>query len=131
MGSKASKKPRAGREQVLPFERFDPGRTVPPGLVGAHRNNVYSVLTFRSPSKWGEILTLIITRLDRQPVRNRKHIQKVKDMLVSPMVEAVEIFPSKEEAERFDVENATYLWVLPKGKRLPFGLGKSEFGGTE
>jgi hypothetical protein len=79
-------------------------------------NNIYRVLVRREPP----IVHLTITRLDGQPCKNWRHFQLIKNEIVGPEFEAVELFPA--ESRLVDMDNEYHLWVnADNGFRFPFG----------
>jgi hypothetical protein len=67
------------------------------------------------------VIQLTITRHDRQPCHEWRHFQQIKNELVGPEYEAVELFPA--ESRLVDTSNEYHLWVQPTpGVRLPFGF---------
>ncbi len=67
-----------------------------------------------------EPLWLIVRRLDGQPARDWRHLQRIKNQLAGEDREALELFP--DERRLVDVSNVTHLWVLRRGQRIPFGF---------
>lgn len=68
-------------------------------------NNIYRVQLRREPP----IVQLTITRLDGQPCKNWRHFQQIKNELVGPEFEAVELYPA--ESRLVDMDNEYHLWV--------------------
>ena len=65
------------------------------------------------------VVQLSVKRLDRAPVRRWRDLQRVKNEVAGPEVEACEIFPA--ESRLVDTSNQFHLWCLPPGVRFPFG----------
>ena len=59
---------------------------------------------------WPDFLHLSIIRLDLQEVRSWSDMQEIKNQLVGPDYEAIEVFPA--ESRRVDMGNAYHLWVF-------------------
>lgn len=79
-------------------------------------NNIYRVQVRREPP----IVHLTITRLDGQPCKNWRHFQQIKNEIVGPEFEAVELFPA--ESRLVDMDNEYHLWVNGDAAfRFPFG----------
>lgn len=79
-------------------------------------NNLYRVQVRREPP----IVHLTITRLDGQPCKNWRHFQQIKNDIVGPEFEAVELFPA--ESRLVDMDNEYHLWVNADAAfRFPFG----------
>jgi hypothetical protein len=70
-------------------------------------NHLYQVNLTRHPEK--KLVELSIRRRDRQPIRNWRHLQEIKNMLVGPEHEGFELFPA--ESRLVDTANQYYMWV--------------------
>jgi hypothetical protein len=64
-------------------------------------------------------LHLSIKRRDKQPVRDWRALQMIKNDVAGPEREAVELFPA--ESRRIDTANQYHLWVEALGRRIPVG----------
>ena len=63
---------------------------------------------------------LDISRIDGQPCTNWKDFQQIKNELIGPECEGVELFPAEDRL--VDMANQYHLWVIPDAKyRFPFG----------
>jgi hypothetical protein len=63
---------------------------------------------------------LDITRCDGRPCTNWRDFQQIKNELVGPEFEGVELFPA--ESRLVDTANQYHMWVRPQtGYRFPFG----------
>jgi hypothetical protein len=79
-------------------------------------NDLYMVQIDKQPPS----IHLIIQRLDGQTCKEWSHFQKIKNELVGPEFEAVELYPA--DSRLVDTRNEYHLWVLADPtKRLPFG----------
>jgi hypothetical protein len=63
---------------------------------------------------------LSVKRFDEQPIHSWQVLQSIKNELVGPEREAVELFPS--ESRLVDTANIYHLWVLAEGERFNFGF---------
>ncbi len=64
---------------------------------------------------------LDITRRDGEVCSNWQDFQKIKNELVGPECEGVELFPA--ESRLVDTANQYHLWVMPNTRyRFPFGF---------
>lgn len=54
------------------------------------------------------------------PLHDWRHFQKIKNELVGPEIEAIEMYPA--ESRLVDTSNQFHLWCLPPGKKIPFGF---------
>ena len=83
-------------------------------------NNRYHVYVKLISTLWGDMLHLSIKRNDRGVWRDWRDLQRIKNEIAGPECEAVEMFPA--ESRMVDTANQYHLWVLPPGKRFPFGF---------
>jgi hypothetical protein len=92
-------------------------------------NSIYQVnVRYLKPGQRGyprekgaEHLThLSIKRRDKKPIRDWRHMQRIKNEVLGPDVEACELFPA--EARLVDTSNQYHLWALPEGKAFPWGF---------
>jgi hypothetical protein len=83
-------------------------------------NSLYQVnVTHPSP----DLTHLSIKRRDKEPVHDWRHLQWIKNLLVGPENEAVEIYPA--ESRIVDQANQYHLWVFTDPKyRIPFGFNE-------
>lgn len=64
---------------------------------------------------------LSIHRHDRQPIRDWRHLQRIKNELVGPSHEAIEIYPADDRL--VDTANEYHLWCFEDETfRLPIGF---------
>jgi hypothetical protein len=81
------------------------------------RNELYLVQVGGTPP----YLRLTIWRHDRQACQNWRHLQQIKNELIGPEHEAVELFPA--ESRLVDTANEYHLWVhVDPHFRFPFGF---------
>lgn len=103
-----------------PFERDFNWRPPPPLTEhGGHMcfvNSRYAVIVVLLPAGW---IQLEVVSRDGLPVRRWRDLQRIKNELVGPEREAVEVFPA--ESRLHDPGNAYDLWVAPADYRFPFG----------
>lgn len=70
---------------------------------------------------WPDCWHLSIKRIDRQPIHDWRDLQRIKNHLVGPEHEAVEIYPA--ESRLVDTANQYHLFVLVEpGLRIPLGF---------
>ena len=95
-------------------------------------NNLYQVAR-RDPfpdEVSGQIgfIHLSIKRHDKKPIVNWNHLQRIKNEIVGPEYEAVELFPA--ESRLVNMANQYHLWVLhDSSKRFPFGFDSGRHAG--
>jgi hypothetical protein len=100
------------------------------------RNDLYQVevremtaLMDDQPVQW---LHLNIRRCDGYPGRDWRHFQQIKNELVGPECEAIELYPA--ESRLVDTSNKYHLWACKQpGFRFPVGFGRRDvdFDGTD
>lgn len=103
-----------------------------PGKDEIWINNLYQVAVFRD----GDWIHLSIKRQDRSATHDWRHLQRIKNEIVGPENEAVELFPA--ESRLVDAANQFHLWVLADPQaRFPIGFGDrwvsdtNEFGSIQ
>lgn len=80
-------------------------------------NDVYMVSVFHE----SPFVRLSICRKDEQPCHNWRDFQQIKNELVGPNYEAVELYPS--ERRLVDTSNQYHLWVhVDPNYAFPFGF---------
>ena len=82
------------------------------------------VRTLRPPENESDpgLVHISIRRNDRAPSRDWRDFQAIKNQVLGPDCEAVEMYPA--ESRVADVANQYHLWGFPNPKfRLPFGFG--------
>lgn len=90
------------------------------------RNDKYQVAVFDD----GETIHLSIKRNDRAPIHDWRDLQEIKNQLVGPEHEAIELYPA--ESRRIDTANQYHLWVLKDpNQRFPVGFNNGRHCTTE
>lgn len=86
-------------------------------------NNLYQVHVRKIDGREAfgcDIIHLSIRRLDRESIHDWRHLQQIKNELVGPEFEAIEIYPAEDRL--VDTANQYHLWVLADPKiRIPLG----------
>lgn len=83
------------------------------------RNSTYQVAVRRTDGP----VHLSIKRLDQRAIRDWRVMQRIKNELVGPECEAVEIYPA--ESRLVDTANQYHLWAFPDPTyRIPFGFDR-------
>lgn len=84
-------------------------------------NDQYQVAVREIESELGPMVHLSIRRLDREPVRDWRDMQAIKNQLVGPECEGVELYPA--ESRKVDAANQYHMWVVKDPQvRFPFGF---------
>ena len=85
------------------------------------RNVTYQVVK-REMRTWDgrPLVHLAVSRHDRRCARDWRHLQAIKNQLVGPECEAVELFPA--DSRMVDTCNVTHLWCIDDPEFcFPFG----------
>ena len=70
---------------------------------------------------WPPMTHLSIKRRDKEPIRDWRELQAIKNALVGEQYEAVELYPA--DSRLVDTANQYHLWVLnQEGTSFPFGF---------
>ena len=96
------------------------GRCKPPAQVFV--NSRYQVAFWFNGTpdgEWGEWVHLSFKVHDRQPYHDWRDMQRIKNEIVGPDYDAVEIYPA--ESKLVDTSNQYHLFVF-RTLRLPFGF---------
>ena len=109
------------------------------------KNDVYAVQVHRGPNclcfseknagktkeegnhhhDWPEMVWLSIKRIDREPIVSWRDMQEIKNKIMGPEYEAVQIFPA--ESRLVDTSNQYHLLCFAdEGVRWPFGYLERE-----
>jgi hypothetical protein len=84
------------------------------------QNSIYAVAVYRHPvENIGAIMHLVVERLDKKPVRQWEDLQRIKNEVVGPEIEACELFPA--EGRKLESDKV-HLWCLPPNQSFPFGF---------
>ena len=148
MGRKSREKHarRRERDRDPPWTPFEPASVSPDAwqhrvtVLGedflVYKNSRYTVMVRRVGGRddWPDMIHLSIRRNDRDVVRDWRELQRIKNELVGPEHEAVELYPA--ESRLVDGANQFHLYVLADAKhRFPFGyrerlVSESNTGGA-
>lgn len=87
----------------------------------AWSNDLYTAMVVRRtmPGVPGELVHISFHRHDKAPVRDWRHAQQIKNDIVGPEAEGIELYPA--ESRMVDMANQYHLWVLAEG-RWPIGF---------
>ena len=73
--------------------------------------------------EWPAMIHLSIKRIDKKPLRDWREMQAIKNALVGPKHEGVELYPAEDRL--VDGANQYHLWVLASDDvRFPFGFNE-------
>jgi hypothetical protein len=94
---------------------------LPAGLEGeVFTNSRYQVIKrFVGAGGFGPLWHLSVKRLDKEAVHDWRDLQRIKNELVSPEAEGIELYPA--ESRLVDGSNQYHLWVF-ESFRFPFGF---------
>jgi hypothetical protein len=86
-------------------------------------NNLYQVEVSKMTVNWfgrdREMAQLCIRRRDGGMIWDWRHLQQIKNELVGPEKEGLQLFPAEDR--KVDTSNKWHIWVLMDGTRMPFG----------
>jgi len=86
-------------------------------------NDLYQVniARCRPPMEgWPSVIHLSVKRIDKEPIRDWRHMQQIKNELVGPEYEGIELYPA--ESRLVDTANQFHMWVPDSPEfRFPFG----------
>lgn len=91
-----------------------------------YKNSIYTVIVTPVEKEPGheslpDVLWLSIRRNDRAPIRDWRHLQRIKNELVGAECEGVELYPA--ESRLVDTVNQYHLFVFESPvMRFPFGF---------
>jgi len=88
------------------------------------KNNLYQVnvrLHMSHDHDGPDIVHLSIKSIDKAPIRDWRHMQRIKNEIVGPEIEMVELFPA--ESRLVDTANQYHMWgYMDPRYRFPFGF---------
>jgi hypothetical protein len=95
--------------------------------IGVFGNNLYQVEMMEYDSGVGIVYWLSIVRRDRSAIHDWRDLQRIKNELVGPDHEGMEIYPAEDRL--VDTNNQYHLFVLPNpGDRIPVGYAQRDVG---
>ena len=107
---------------VTPWTKFEKATLHPDvaaeGFSQCWKNSRYTVLWRNVESEFGELVHLSIKRNDKNPMHDWRDLQRIKNELLGPESEAMELYPA--ESRLVDTANQYHLWCF-LGLRAPFG----------
>jgi hypothetical protein len=84
-------------------------------------NDTYQVNVQPPSAEHDPFIHLSIKRLDKAPIHDWRDLQAIKNMIVGPEYEGVELFP--KESRLVDSANQYHIWVLKReGQIFPLGF---------
>jgi hypothetical protein len=83
-------------------------------------NSLYQVVVREITALIGPLTWLSIKRLDQSACHDWRHLQRIKNDILGPDVEGVELYPA--ESRLVDASNQFHLWCLPRGQSFGFGF---------
>ncbi|HEU5377135.1 MAG TPA: hypothetical protein VFV38_17020 [Ktedonobacteraceae bacterium] len=104
-----------------PFVRCEPDPRGP--HIQVYRNSCYQVHVRRYPAQdeRPDLIHFSIKRLDQRPHVPYRERMRIKDELLGPEYEGVELLPAR--SREVDLANQTHLWLVDAATyRFPFGF---------
>lgn len=90
-------------------------------LNGVEQEYQVAIFDCPTPDGWPGMVHLSIKRRDREPIRDWRVMQAIKNAIVGPEHEGMEMYPA--ESRRVDGANQYHLWVLADSStQFPFGF---------
>jgi hypothetical protein len=116
------------RRTYIVHNRLTGEETRVPDGVEYYGNDLYNVQLRRleaSHPSAPPLIWLSISRKDRDTIKDWRDLQRIKNELVGPECEGVEIYPA--ESRLVDTSNQFHLWVVDDPTfRWPFGYTERE-----
>jgi hypothetical protein len=87
------------------------------------KNDKYQVSVYEIPAVqggWPALIHLSIKRLDKEPIFDWRDMQKIKNNLLGPEHEGVQLFPA--ESRKVDGANQFHMFCLKDITQFPFGF---------
>lgn len=116
------------RRTVTGINRVTGEQSPVPDNVELWGNNLYNVHLYRlepANDKTPPMVWLSISRKDRKTIRDWRHLQRIKNELVGPECEGMELFPA--ESRLVDTSNQFHLFCSPDPTfRFPWGYQERE-----
>jgi hypothetical protein len=84
-------------------------------------NSRYQVNLYLHETPLGGVMQLSIKRRDKETIHDWRDLQRIKNEIMGPEVEACELYPA--DSRLVDTSNQYHLWCLPEGMGFPFGYG--------
>jgi hypothetical protein len=96
-------------------------------LLGVAINSRYQVNVYNAGTgkPFGRVVWLSIKALDKSARHDWRDLQRIKNEVVGPQYDAVEIYPAEEKL--VDTSNQYHLWVFLDYK-MPFGFHERAVG---
>lgn len=132
---------RAGLEEEIPWTplqvaRIDPfefATAMGGGIAECYKNGRYTVYVRRGIDNgvegWPPITWISIRRNDREATFDYRDLMKIKDHVMGPESEAIQLFPSRHR--EIDMANQFHLWAFPPGQHVPVGWDEGRHIGTD
>lgn len=77
----------------------------------------------------GDVNHLSIRSQTRSPIHDWRHLQRIKNEIAGPEIEAIELYPA--ESRLVDEANQFWLWCLKPGVKMQVGFNERRVGDAE
>ena len=106
-------------DTLLATAKYDRSRMLSVWMNNRYQVNIYK---FERPKDWPPMVHLSIKRLDKEPIHDWRHLQRIKNELVGANCEALELYPAEDRV--VDTANQYHLGysLTPKLAYLLAGL---------
>lgn len=109
---------------LVPWTKFFPATlptdplVVADGFKECYKNSRYQVIVSRQDTENGTLVHMSIKRIDKSPIHDWRDLQRIKNELLGPEQEAMELYPA--ESRLVDAANQYHLYSF-LDKHAPFG----------
>jgi hypothetical protein len=107
-----------------PFERAEDVPELPDNIIFLNSRYQVNMRKVCCPPPFNDGIEISIKTRDRTPFHNWRDLQRIKNELIGPEIEVVELFPA--ESRLVDTANQYYLFAFPwndfPGHKFPFGF---------
>lgn len=109
------------KRKELRFTKFEQGTLPPGGMRAVQADDIYINNLYQVNIKWNfrGLIHLSVKRRNKSPVMDWRHLQRIKNELLGPETEMVQLFPS--ESRLVDTANQYHFFALPNLERFPLG----------
>ena len=109
------------KEFQVRWTEFTEGRLPPGGKKASQTDDVFLNNLYQVNIKWnfGGMIHLSIKRRNKTPIMDWRHMQRIKNELLGPEYEMVQLFPA--ESRLVDTVNQYHFFAMPNQEKFPIG----------
>jgi len=110
------------KEFKVRWTEFTEGTLPPGGKKAAQTDDVFLNNLYQVNIKWdfGGLIHLSIKRRNKSPIMDWRHMQRIKNELLGPEYEMVQLFPA--ESRLVDTVNQYHFFAMPNQEKFPIGM---------